>query len=202
MTTEAMEKLRAGVLESLPEIAEIGDAELRRKTVEVHALALSETELERIEDIPEPDEGPGATPLRFGTQAHHYRAVARMALGIADALEGVLGPLGIDRDILLCGALVHDVGKAYEFSPANDRRWRDDPARAGLPAVRHPAYGVHLGLLVGLPEEVLNCIGAHSLPVEGAVVEGSLETTIVKYCDHSSWKILERAWLRQHPPGA
>jgi hypothetical protein len=28
------------------------------------------------------------------------------------------------------------------------------------------------------------------------LIEASLETTIVKYCDHSFWKILDRAWLR------
>ena len=193
----SLDQLRAGVRESLPEIDDISDDDLRNKVIEVHALALSETEFTRIEEIPEPEEGPGASPLRFGTQADHYRAVTRMAIGLADALEGLYGPLGIDRDILIASALCHDVGKAFEFSPQNEARWNENRAVAGFPAIRHPVYGVHLGLVVGLPEEVVHCIGGHSLPGEGALIEASLETTIVKYCDHSSWKILERAWLRR-----
>jgi hypothetical protein len=193
-----MDTLRTSVRASLPEIADIQDEVLRNQVVEVHALALSETEFDRIEEIPEPeDSGPGATPLRFGTQADHYRAVARMALAIGDALEGLFGSLVIDRDILLAGAICHDVGKAFEFSQANRERWRRDPARTGYPSIRHPVYGVHLGMTVGLPEEVIHCIGGHSLNGEGALIDASLETTIVKYCDHASWKILERAWLRQ-----
>lgn len=192
-----MESLRASVRKSLPEIREIGDDALRDKVVEVHALALSETEFERIEDIPEPEDIPGATPLRFGDQAGHYRAVTRMALALADALESLYGPLGIDRDILLASALCHDVGKAYEFSARNDTRWKAKPSSSGYPAVRHPIYGVHLGFVVGLPEAVIHCIGGHSLNGEGALIQSSLETTIVKYCDHSFWRILERAWERQ-----
>jgi 23S rRNA maturation-related 3'-5' exoribonuclease YhaM len=194
----SLEELRASVRASLPEIEEIHDETLRSQVVEAHALALSETEFERIEDIPEPEEGPGASPLRFGSQADHYRAVTCMAMGIADALESVLGPLNIDRDILIAGALCHDVGKAFEFSSQNQTRWSGDPAQAGHPAIRHPVYGVHLGLVVGLPEPVIHCIGGHSLNGEGALIDASLETTIVKYCDHSFWKILERAWIRQN----
>ena len=47
-----IETLRAGVRNSLPEIEEIQDPVLRDQVVEAWALALSETEFERIEDIP------------------------------------------------------------------------------------------------------------------------------------------------------
>jgi 23S rRNA maturation-related 3'-5' exoribonuclease YhaM len=195
-----METLRKGVRKSLPEIGEITDEALRDMVVEIHALALSETEFETIEEIPEPEEGPGVTPLRFGNQAGHFRAVARMAVALADALETVYGGLRIDRDILLASALCHDAGKAFEFSPRNEARWKTDPAASGYPAVRHPLYGVHLGYVVGLPEAVIHCIGGHSLNGEGALIKSSLETTIVKYCDHSFWRILERAWERSQTP--
>jgi putative nucleotidyltransferase with HDIG domain len=195
-----MDALRAGVRESLPEIELISDPELREKVVEVHALALSETELARIDDIPEIDydtyQLPGGTirdPLRGRwTQAHHYRGVAQMALAIADAMEEVLGDLGINRDIVLAAGLCHDVGKAFEFSPANTARWRANPTAAGNPAIRHPIYGVHLGLMVGLPEAVVHSIGAHSLNGEGALIESSLEGACVRYADHTFWKVLER----------
>jgi 23S rRNA maturation-related 3'-5' exoribonuclease YhaM len=193
MMSATLEQLRDGVVASLPEVNEIVDPRLRELVVEAHAVALSETEFGRIEDIPEPDEGPGATPLTLGTQADHYRAVTRMAIAIADGMEGVLGPLGIDRDILIAAGLCHDLGKAFEFSPRNQSRWEGDPTAAGRPAVRHPAYGVHIGLTVGLPEAVIHSIGFHSLHGEGALVQSSLENTIVKYCDHMFWEVLAQA---------
>jgi 23S rRNA maturation-related 3'-5' exoribonuclease YhaM len=198
--TDRLEALREGVRQSLPEVDEIQDPELREKVVEVHALALSETEYERIEDIP-PCGVPGSPPMKRGTQADHYRGVARIAIGMADELERVMGALGIDRDVLVAAALCHDVGKAYEFSPRNRARWESEPMRTGLPAVRHPVYGVHLGLLVGLPEPVVHCIGAHSLHGEGAFVEASLETRIVQYADISFWEILEKAGVVDSEPG-
>jgi putative nucleotidyltransferase with HDIG domain len=193
------EALRAGVRASLPELELISDDDLREKVVEVHALALSETELTRIEDIPEPPyesaQLPGGTferPLRNWNQSHHYRGVARIALAIADAMEEVLGSLDIDRDVVVAAGLCHDVGKAFEFSPANDARWRADTSESGYPAIRHPVYGVHLALVAGLPENVVHSIGAHSLHGEGALVVSSLEGVIVRYADHLFWKVLER----------
>ena len=191
--------LRAGVAKSLPEADEIADLNLREKVIELHALALAETSYTRIEDMPLGD--PGTPPLPIGTQADHYRGVARIAAAIAAELESVIGPLNIDRDVLIAGALCHDVGKAYEFDESNRARWEKNKHRTGLPAIRHPAYGVHLALSVGLPEPVIHCIGAHSLSGpgglsgEGALVEASAETCIVQYADIVFWEALERVDL-------
>jgi putative nucleotidyltransferase with HDIG domain len=191
-TSEDLPRLRDGVRESLPEIADIEDARLRDLVVEAHALALSQTEFERIEDIP-PCGVPGSPPMKRGTQADHYRAVTRMAVAMLDALELVIGSLDVDRDVLRAAALCHDVGKAYEFSAANRARWDADPRRAGRPAVRHPVYGVHLALTVGLPEEVVHCVGAHSMHGEGSFVEASLVTRFVQHADIAFWETLETA---------
>ena len=116
---------------------------------------------------------------------------------MADALEAVVGPLGIDRDVLLAGGLCHDLGKAYEFSPRNQARWRADPARAGYPAIRHPVYGVYLALTVGLPEAVAHIAGAHS--AEGERIERSLENTLVSAADHAFWATAARAGALADP---
>ncbi|HJQ93812.1 MAG TPA: HD domain-containing protein [Candidatus Thermoplasmatota archaeon] len=185
-----MDELRAGVRRSLPEVEDIADAGLRDKVVEAWAFALSQTEFGSIDEI-RASGGPASPPLRQGTQADHLRGVARMAVAMADALERVAGPLGIDRDVLIAGALCHDVGKAFEFSPRNQARWRANPAAAGYPSIRHPVYGVHVALTVGLPEAVAHIAGAHS--AEGERVERSLENTIVNIADHAFWTILARA---------
>jgi putative nucleotidyltransferase with HDIG domain len=186
--TERMEALRRGVRTSLPELELIENAELREKVVELHAVALAETEFLRIEDIPA--SGVPESPLmKTGTQADHYRAVATMAVGMARGLEAVMGDLDIDYDLLVAGALAHDVGKAYEF--AGWERWKRERARTGSPALRHPVYGAHLALQLGLPEEVVHCIAAHPYMGEGQFVRASVETTIVQYADVAFWKILD-----------
>jgi putative nucleotidyltransferase with HDIG domain len=185
-----LEGLAAGVRESLPEIALIKDADLREKVVEVHARALAETGFRRIEDIP-PSGVPESPLMRRGTQADHYRGVATMAIGMADGLETVMGDLDIDRDLLIAAALVHDVGKAWEFDQWD--RWKDERRRSGSPALRHPIYGAHLALSVGLPEAIVHCVAAHPYLAEGAFVKASLETTIVQYADVAFWKVLEAA---------
>ncbi len=183
-----LDELRASVRESLPEIDWIGDATLREQVVEVHARALAETRFRRIEDIP-PSGVPDSPPMTRGTQADHYRATATMAVGLARGLQDVLPHVEIDHDILVAGALVHDVGKAYEYEHWD--RWETDRARTGSPSIRHPAYGAHLALEVGLPEPVVHCVAVHSYLAEGAFVRASVETTIVQYADAAFWTILE-----------
>ena len=184
--------LRQGVRKSLPEIAEIRDAELREKVVEAWALALSQTEFQRIEEI-RPSGNPKSPPMKRGTQADHLRGVTRMAVAIAEQLEQVVGPFGVNHDLLLACALCHDVGKPFEFSPRNQARWEGNVAAVGYPSIRHSVYGVHLALTVGLPEAVAHTAGAHS--GEGELIERSLENTIVNQADHAYWRILERAGM-------
>jgi putative nucleotidyltransferase with HDIG domain len=186
--TEKLEALKEGVRTSLPEVAMIKDETLREQVVELHAQALAETEYERIEDIPA--SGVPESPLMTrGTQADHYRGVATMAVGMARGLEDVMGGLEINYDLLIAAALVHDVGKAYEF--AGWERWKRERSRTGSPALRHPVYGAHLALQLGMPEEVVHCIAAHPYMGEGQFVKASVETTIVQYADVAFWKILD-----------
>ena len=183
------EELRESVRRSFPELADIADETLRGQVVEAWAFALSETEFTAIEQI-RASGNPTTPAMKVGTQVEHLRGVARIALAMADSLEQVVGPVGIDSDLLCAAALCHDLGKPFEFSPANQARWRADPAKVGYPSVRHPAYGVHVALTVGLPEAIVHTAGAHS--AEGENVERSLENTIVHLADHAYWTILRR----------
>ena len=189
-----MDALREGVRASLPEIEQIQNADLREKVVDAWALALSETEFRRIEDIP-PTGVPGSPAMLRGSQADHCRGVATMALGLVDGLEQALGPIGVDRDVLIASGLCHDVGKPFEFSQRNLERWRANPGAVGNPSIRHPAYGVHIALTVGLPEGVVHSVGAHSIHAEGSFVAPSLENVIVQYADIAFWEVLKRADL-------
>jgi putative nucleotidyltransferase with HDIG domain len=183
-----LEEIRAGVRASLPELSLIEDETLRDQVVEVHALALAETGFARIEDIP-PTGVPESPPMKRGTQADHYRGTTTMAVGLAKGMQEVLPHVEIDYDVLIAAALVHDVGKAYEYE--HHERWKANRSRTGSPSLRHPAYGAHLALTVGLPEPVVHCVAVHPYLAEGAFVKASLETTIVQYADVAFWKMLD-----------
>ena len=179
--------LRAQVREELREVEEIQDPELRDQVIEVWALAIARSSFTAIGDIA-PSGNPGVMTLKRGNQADHLRSVARLAMGIADELTANFPDLEIDRDIVIAGALCHDVGKPWEFDPENRKRWEARPRAAGLPSVRHPAYGAHLCFTVGLPESVAHCATGHS--GEGELIVRSLENTIVHHADHAFWSIM------------
>ena len=178
------DELRQSVVEDLPEIAWINNADLRAKTVEAWAYALAESSFGRITDLP-PEGNPGTFLLKRGTQADHLRGVTRIAVSIADEFLGVYPEADIDRDVVVAGGLVHDVGKPYEFDPDRRAKWTADPSRAGWPPLRHPVYGIHIAMAVGLPEEVMHIVLSHS--VEGDFVTRSLESVIVHRADSLWW---------------
>jgi len=180
------DELRARVRAELPEVEEIRDPALRERVVEAWALALASSSFGAIAEI-EPSGNPGVNTLRRGSQTDHIRGVTRMALALAEQLQAQLPDLEVDRDVLIAGALCHDIGKPWECDPENRRRWEADPRAAGLPSIRHPAYGVHVCLSVGLPEEVAHCAAAHS--GEGELLVRSLENTIIHHADYAFWAI-------------
>ena len=110
-------------------------------------------------------------------------------MAIADELGGNFPGLDIDRDILVAAALCHDVGKPWEFDPENQARWTAQRARTGRPSIRHPGYGVHICLTVGLPEEVAHVAGGHS--AEGELIQRSLTNQIVHQADYAFWGVLQ-----------
>ena len=184
--------LRANVREELPEVDQIADSELREKVVEAWATALSRSSFGAIAEI-RPSGNPNTPPLKVGTQADHIRGVTRLAMAIADEMTAMFPDLKVNRDLLIAGALCHDVGKPWEFDPENQARWKGAPRAAGWPSIRHPAYGVHVCLSVGLPEEVAHMAAAHS--GEGELVVRSLENTIVHHADYAFWGALEAGGL-------
>jgi putative nucleotidyltransferase with HDIG domain len=187
--------LRATVREELPEVEAITDAGLREKVVEAWATALDRSSFNAISEI-RPSGNPDTPPLKRGTQTDHIRGVTRLAMRMAEELSAMFPELPVNRDLLIAGALCHDVGKPWEFDPANQARWKAAPRAAGFPSIRHPGYGVHLCLTVGLPEEVAHIAGAHS--GEGELVTRSLENTIIHYADYAFWRILDAGGLLEH----
>lgn len=182
----ATDDLRSTVQEDLPEIQNIRDEALRAKVVEAWAFSLANSSFKRIRDI-QGAGNPDQLVLRIGNQTDHLRGVATLAMSIVDEFETRFPSVEIDRDVVLAGALCHDIGKPWEFDPENLARWRGDPSEVGEPSLRHSVYGAHICLTVGLPEKVAHIALGHSM--EGVHIGLSTECAIVRYADHTWWHI-------------
>jgi 23S rRNA maturation-related 3'-5' exoribonuclease YhaM len=180
------DETRANVVKDFPEVALIPDEVIRARAVEAWSYALCCSDFQRIADIP-PWGNPGGPVLSEGTQTDHVRGVVRMTKAIADEFEQSYSRVAIDWNVLMAGAVCHDVGKPYEFDPANRARWQADPADSGFPTFRHSVFGMHVCLTVGLPEEVAHIAVGHSF--EGLHMGVSAECMIIRQADHGWWHV-------------
>lgn len=185
---EITEAMRAAILEEMPEIGWIEDASLRAGVTDAWAAAVASSSFVRIGDM-KPSGNYDSRPLRRGTQADHIRSVTRLAVEIAEEMAGLFPDFHYDRDLLIAGALCHDIGKVWEFDPENVRRWKANPRAVGMPSLRHPGYGIHICLSMGLPEAVAHMAAAHS--GEGELLVRSLENTILHWADYTFWRVVE-----------
>ena len=179
---------RAEMVEEMPEIAWIGDEALRSAVTDAWIAALEAHGFTRISDM-KPSGNYDSKPLLTGTQADHLRSVCRLAVKTAEEMAELFPNFRYDRDILIAGALCHDIGKVWEFQPDNVKRWKEDIRKVGMPSVRHPGYGVYICFAMGLPEAVAHIAAAHS--AEGELLERSLENTMVHWADVTFWKTVE-----------
>ena len=89
----------------------------------------------------------------------------------------------INLDFLIAGALLHDVGKILEYEVVDGKVVKGAYGRR----FRHPVSGALLAQELGLPEEVVLIIYAHSH--EGEKCERTAEAYIVHYCDFIDFRI-------------
>ncbi len=168
----------------LPEIHLISDAGLREKTTVVWLDAMEQSRW-TIEDLPVMP----FTLLIPRTEVsliQHTRAVTLTAIRIADVLIKEYGKrVAIDRDILLAGAILHDVGKLFEYERTKGKFVK---SRSGE-LLRHPISGAAFAARHGLPQEVLHIIAAHSKEGDGA--RRTIEAIIVNHADFVNFDVLK-----------
>jgi len=168
----------------LPEIQHIGDAKLRELTTRVWLEAMKQAGW-TIEDLP-------AMPFTLlipqtdVSLIQHTRAVTLTALKIAEVLmKEYGGRVAIDRDVLLSGAVLHDVGKLFEYKREKGKFVK---SRNGE-LLRHPISGAVFASQHGLPQEVLHIIAAHSKEGDGA--RRTIEAIIVNHADFVNFDVLK-----------
>ena len=133
--------MKEELLKKIPEINQITNKEIRDKTIAVFIEALEEGGW-KVADL---DRIPftlliADNPISLLT---HIRAVTASALKVAEVFDDYYKDhFKIDRDILLSGAILHDVGKLLECeeTPKGFRK------HLGGKMMRHPFSGAGLAL--------------------------------------------------------
>ncbi|MCB2204154.1 HD domain-containing protein [bacterium] len=173
------------VVRLLPEIEDIRDEALRAK---VHACWQEAIDFrgwteELLRSIP-------FTLLADNVSIafiDHVRAVCRMCIACDDILTEVHGEkkTPINRDYLIAGALLADVGKLLEYDLVDGAPVKSDYGKH----IRHPFSGVGLAFKHGLPSEVMHIIATHSK--EGAGEKRLPESIVFHHADFIDFELVK-----------
>jgi len=178
--------MKEQVLELVPEINEIQDAELRDKVTACWAEAIQYRNWtnDELNSIP-------FTLLADNVQImfmEHVRTCCRMAIACDKVLDDAYGPrkTKVNRDYLIAGSLLADVGKLLEFDKKADGSiYKSDYGKH----IRHPFSGVGLAFKHGLPSEVMHVIATHSK--EAAGEKRSPECIIFHHVDFIDFELVK-----------
>jgi len=178
--------MRDGLVALLPELKHISDPGLREATLRAWVIGMERGGW-RPEDL-------DFIPFTLLIQKcdvsllQHTRSVAQAAVRMAETLgEFFPDALDINMDVLVSGALVHDVGKLLEF----EKKQGFFVKSASGALLRHPFSGVFLAERAGLPADVVHIVAVHSHEGDGGV--RTVEAIIVNHCDFAVFDSLKAA---------
>jgi len=164
---------RAQVREAFPAVDDIQDDGLREGVLQAWVTAMAENGIEDLAALPWLPPEQARLDLPDERLVPHVNGVVDGALAEAEVLLAHRDDVDLSLDLLLAGALVHDVSKCYEF----DGEEETDVGRL----LGHPHFGVHVAAAAGLPVEVQHVVLAHSHRT--AVEPTTLEAEIVAAVD-------------------
>ena len=195
--TDAVETDYAGQVEdAFPELEEIDSDSLREQVIEAWVLALERGGWQDIEDVPY------AWNIHEVSNVEHVRGVTRIAVDAARQQRDFHGA-DPDIDTVVAAALLHDVGKCYEYVDHVDDDILDDPdGTYASEEVPHSLSGYALAHEVGCPLSVQRAI-PHFL---GEVPKRTLEAELLKSANSASSNAITQAamgitldeWVEQY----
>ncbi|NIM65383.1 MAG: HDIG domain-containing protein [Candidatus Latescibacteria bacterium] len=173
------------IIETVPEFDLIKDSDLRKRILSVweEALSTGDFTIEEMKRIP-------FTLLADNVKVsflEHVRTVCRLCDAMAEVLIDMYGErVKINRDHLIAGALLADIGKMIEFEKKSDgsliKGHRGD-------MLRHPFTGVGMCFKAGIPYEVMHIVAVHSK--EGDHVKRSPEAIIFHHADFTDFDLVK-----------
>ncbi|MEZ5359367.1 MAG: hypothetical protein R3F48_11115 [Candidatus Zixiibacteriota bacterium] len=177
--------MKETVVRLLPEVKEIKDEMLRDQVIAcwVEAINFRGWTEELLSTMP-------FTLLAENvniTFIDHVRAVCRMCIACDEVLDEIHGKnkTPINRDYLIAGALLADVGKLCEFEIVDGKPVKSDYGKH----IRHPFSGVGLAFKHKLPSEVMHVIATHSK--EGAGEKRLPESIVFHHADFIDFELVK-----------
>ena len=155
------------------ELSWIKDTNLRTKVVNVWKTAADRGRWNRLQEIP--------FTLIFkksGLLVDHTKRITALVRNVGNTRQE-----NLNKDYLIAGALLHDVGKLLEYELKDGKIQKS----AFGEKTRHPAAGALLAEECGLPKEVIHIIAAHSH--EGDTMNRTPEAIIIHHCDFIDFEI-------------
>ena len=155
------------------ELSLIKDENLRQQVLKMWKTAADKGNWKNLDDVP-------FTLLieKSGKLTDHTKRITTLAKAVFDKRKEKL-----NLDYLIAGALLHDVGKLLEYDVVDGEVVKGEYGRK----FRHPVSGALLAKELGLPDEIILIIYAHSH--EGDKLERSPESVIVHHCDFIDFHI-------------
>ena len=176
---------REELLKIIPEFHLIENTKLRERTVAVweEAMAYRNWTVEELLNIP-------FTLLAENVKINfleHVRTVCRMCVACDQVLTEAYGDrkTRINRDYLVAGAMLADVGKLFEYDKKDGKVFK---SRHGE-YLRHPFTGVGLCYKHNIPEEVMHIVAVHSK--EGDHVKRSPEAILFHHADFIDFDLIK-----------
>ena len=156
-----------------PLVNEIKNVSLRNKVIKVWLKVWGESKWDCIEvALFNPK-----VKFERCSLVEHVNFVTTAALDIGRLVQDIFR-LSVNFDVLLAGALLHDVSKLVEFEPKGDGEQKTDIGRQ----VTHAVYGTHVALSVGVPLNVVHLIISHT--PQTTLIPSSVEGIILAYVDY------------------
>lgn len=158
------------LLALFPEFEWITNQELKEKSIRVWLRACEKSDWKKLTDIPFSG---GFTPDPDNL-VYHVRLATDYSYEVAKK-SNEMQKAQVDLDLIVAGALLHDVCKVVEYSSQGGKSaWGSE--------VTHGIYGVCLAQEEGLPLEIIHIIASHTEKL--GMPNKSLESIIIHNCDN------------------
>lgn len=164
---------REKLLDIFPEIEHISDSELKEHVIRAWLGAMEMSECTDLATV----KWTMAVAGLEDTLVDHTRKVTRMAEACAKEHGGV------NVDLVIAGALVHDIGKVLEYAQVDGKTVTSDTGKG----LRHPVSGAGLAMKFDLPYELVHIIANHSK--EGDFVKRIPEAILIHHVDFVDFDI-------------
>jgi putative nucleotidyltransferase with HDIG domain len=184
MAIKKNKALAEDIRKLFPELELIKDKALRKQTLDVWVDAAEQggwtaKELTKI---------PFTLLIETGklSLVDHTRAVTKTAIAIGTVLTAEYGDaLPVNRDHLIAGGLLHDVGKCLEYEKKGRKIVQSERGKD----LRHPFSGTALAFQHGLPSDVCHMIAVHA--GEGTGHRHTTEAFIIHHADFVNFEPLK-----------